>query len=606
MKRSIVSVRHFLVGLLVLGCFAHGIRLQAQDTRASVATAFENSGDYKSAARLWQSVLSDNPNDDRAFFGVVRSLKALQNYAGLTDIVEQKLQHKRSRQVLVVWAQVLVKTNRGADADGVWDEILSSDKAKPDLFAEVAKAQLEVQQSANAIATLLKARSACDDDGLFADDLSQLYAANGDYRHGSAEVLTAFFRSGNLQMAEGRLSAFMQGDTAMRYLKQFMSEQASTYDDKFSFLRLYQWFLRESKSYDEAFVVAQRMDKLHGGNGRDVIEFADQCRMDGHQDVAIKAYSFLVAQKRHDDIGQSAAFGYASCMEARFREGKVLQSSEVEPVIAMYRDIISDFPNTYTAADAQLHIARCYDRYLHDSPSAIKEYTVLTQSYTGFPQSSTGTVELGLAYLHADDLDHARTNFTLALSLVRVGTSASVSQAALFYLAELNFYQCQFDSALSYYNRIEQHAESEFANDAIERLTAIALHRDDSLDFQLYAHACMRVAQYRYADACVLLDQVGSQSRDADLAEVALVMAADVSFKAADYPAVYRYVDRLKQRNAESIYADKALYLNAQSLEAEGKNDLASQKYLELLARFPSSPFIQDSREKIRKLRGES
>jgi outer membrane protein assembly factor BamD (BamD/ComL family) len=174
----------------------------------------------------------------------------------------------------------------------------------------------------------------------------------------------------------------------------------------------------------------------------------------------------------------------------------------------------------------------------------------------------------------------------------------------LFALAELQFFHQGYDSALALYGRIEQTPESEFANDAIERMTTIQLNRKDTTLLGTFATASLLAVQSKTDEAVRQFDELASQKLNTDLAEVSLMKSIELSAQRKDIAGVHKRVQNLAQLNAESIYADKALLLDAEMSAAEGNNQQALQSYQELLAKFPRSLYIQDARERVRKLRG--
>ncbi len=578
--------------------------VQAQDERPKVAQSYEQSGDYRSAARLWQSLYSENPSNEASYQGIVRCFKALNNYSALLEIAQDKLKRKKTIRVQLLIAQCFVKTGKSDEARSWWDEVMSSSEANAALYRDVAQAQIEVQQYEEAIRTLIKGRDRLDDPSIFAEELAQIYASRGDYKNGVQEVLIAFERNRNLQLAQGRLSAFMQNDSAKVFMKEAMSNAASRNDDSPQFLRLYEWFLREGRLYDDAFGVVQRIDKLIQAQGREVLMFADQCRMDGLQDLAMKAYSSLLEKQKKGEIAQLAAFGYAGSVESRFRDGRAVGEAEVRRVIELYRDIISTWPQSSSAADAQLRIARCYASYLANPDKAVEEYTLLTKQYPMYPQALQARMEIGSCYVQQSKLDEAAASYKSLLSDPNLGRQPRLQQGLLFARGELYFFRAQYDSALADYARIEQSPESEFANDAIDRMTTIQINRKDTLLLQRLSTASLFATQLKLEDALRVFDELAGNTQNPDLAEVALIRSAELCMQARRTAEVHKRVRALAQRNVESIYADKALFLDAEASSVEGNIQEAVQGYTNLLNSFPRSLYVQDARERIRKLRG--
>ncbi|MFM8569700.1 MAG: tetratricopeptide repeat protein, partial [Candidatus Kapaibacterium sp.] len=117
----------------------------AQGSRAAVARSYEQSGDYRSAARLWQTLYEEDPKNEEVFLGVCRTLTALDNAQALRDIVGARLQKYRTFATLVIHGQLLWKSGNVAGAVDAWDEAVSKGTASDRGYMDVARAQLEVR-----------------------------------------------------------------------------------------------------------------------------------------------------------------------------------------------------------------------------------------------------------------------------------------------------------------------------------------------------------------------------------------------------------------------------------------------------------------------------
>lgn len=590
---------------IILLILIFSVNVYAQDERAKVANAYEQTGDYRNAARLWQELLKQNPNDENAFNGVVRTLKALDNYPGLVDVVKEKVQRTRNAKTLALYGQVLYKAKQPEEADKAWNEALQAKPLRKENYREVVLAQIEIRLSDKAIATMLQERKAFTNEIDFADELAQLYSAKGDIDNGVKEILKAFSITNNIQQAEGRLTAMMNSDSTSSLVGGHMDAMAKQNDDSPPMMQLYQWFLRQSKQYAKAFECTKRLDKIVNGGGREIVNFAEQSRTDGQLDVAIQAFSYILDMDKKNQYRQYAYYGYARALEAKVRSSSAMTEKEVNDIITLYRDIINDNPKGNFAPEAQYHIANLYNTQTANTKAAMEEYQNLIKTYQYHPITALGVIELGNMYLQLNDIASASRYYSIAVNQYS-GINPQSLDRALFAMADVHFYQHQFDSALVLYQRIAQNTESEFANDAIEKSTMITLTKDDTVNLTTFASAELKQYQKKYDEAIGLYSTVASSKQSPDLAERSYLEMADIMFKQKNYSKSREYYAKLIELNPETIYGDGILLSIANSFVLENDKQTAIKILNELLAKFPRSIYLQEAREKIRKLRGDA
>ena len=600
-------IRHFTIDTFIILVFVTSIlsvTIRAQDERAKVAEAYEQSGDYRSAARLWQELYTATPSNDIFFNGVVRTLKSLNNYSSLVDIIKERVARKKNTKLLALYGQVLYKSGKEKEAQQAWAEALSQQPITIETFKEVASTQIEIRLVDYTINTLTTARTTFNNETIFADDLSQLYASKGDYKNGIREVLKSFELSANLQSTQGRLSAYMVSDTAIQFIAEQMKKSANDNEDNYGFQKLYEWFLRETKQYDKAFEVVKRVDKLTKSNGRELLAFADQARMEGQHEAALKAYSVVMSSGKKNELSQFAYYGYARTLEAR-TENSLLNSDQLSELLQRYHELVSEFPGTNIAAESQLRIARITASQLRNTSQAIDEYSKVIKEYSSFPSSGDAVIELGNTYLMNDDIQRATVMYRQA-EREYSRRFPNLLDRALYMLGELYFFQAKFDSAKVLYDVLSNKSESEFANDAIERGTIIGVNQEDTTLLTLYSQAALKAFQRKYDDAFLLYKKLYSQKLNPDLAEASYYKAGEMLFNKKDYVRCREVFTQLTIANPETIYGDRVLFFLGASFAAESNKTEAIKYYQELLMKFPRSILLQETRERIRKLRGDA
>jgi len=192
---------------------------QGLESQLNMAESYEKSGDLKNAARVYSEVYRLNPKNTRCFFGLARTMKALNQYSGLLPFVEEQLNYTKSADIYILYGEVLWKTGKPKEAVTAWDQAIETAPGNEAAYDELSNVQINLMLFDKAIATLLKARKELDKVRIFSDKLCQLYIATGNYKDGVTEVLDALQITNNLQAAQGKLSALMYNEEARKYIR---------------------------------------------------------------------------------------------------------------------------------------------------------------------------------------------------------------------------------------------------------------------------------------------------------------------------------------------------------------------------------------------------
>ena len=362
-----------------------------------------------------------------------------------------------------------------------------------------------------------------------------------------------------------------------------------------AFMRLYEWFLREIHKADEACSIVENLDARLKANGRELVNFAETMRAEGNYGVAMRAFSRVIRMGTTSDMAQYAAFGYASCVEATSTEDT--SSSAHRDVIALYENIVRDYPRTSTAADALLHIANLRERNSDPLDQIIDVYQSLRKNFVGLPQSVRATVALAKIKLMNDSAQVAMN--VLAEALAMPACTEDIIDEVLFRRAELYLYMGETDSATSVYESIIDRPESEYANDAIDRTTCIRLIRGDSVLLYQYARASKLRFVRKATESLVLWEVMSKRVDNPDFAEIAGLQAAEICLEQQLYDQALSYCTRIVSAS-ESINIDRAMAMQARIYRAMGNKQESLKTYEELLRLFPRSIYVREARTALR------
>jgi len=594
---------------------------ETEQRKLRLAQSYEQSGDHRNAARLYQELYEANKHQAEYFDGTVRSLLALGNPNGVVSLVEEQLQlhvqHKQSElrlvELLALKGDVLWKTGKTAQASEAWKQALTtagSMRIKRDsAYIRLARAQVQNRVFDQAIATLTQARTDLNAPLAFTDDLSQLYGAVGNYAAGVQEVLTLLKIQGSLNVAQGRIAAYLINDKGIAQTNDALERAASAEPNNPLVQRLLLYFLRETKQFDRAVDVAAHVDGLVNAQGRELLAFAELSRRERQYSTALKAFGLVIDKGKRNPNALSALYGYARTMESRLQDSGALSSSEASTILDRYRQIVNDYPNTPYAAEAQYRLSVLLHASLGKSEQAVQELTRLLEQFRAYPIAAKGAVELGNIYITLRQTSKAESAFRLASTAFP--HSPTERDEALFRLAELEYFRCALDSAQEHFGALAVNTNADIANDALEMLSLLDLKRSPAGNDALCAFAQAELtARQQQPDAAVskyaaLAATLAPNSPAALLGELSLLNIAKIEVARKRYDEAIKSASELLEKYPDGTYGDAALMLTGDAQAAQNRKNEAMQTYSLLLVKYPRSTFLQEARQKIRKLRGD-
>lgn len=598
-KKLFLSIVIFFVSAFFT---SHQLYCQnANEQKLRLAESYEKSGDMTSAARIYAELFKANPRNDACFQGLVRSYKTLNQYSELISVIEKKLETSNNAEILSIYGEILWRTGKTNDANQAWKKAIELNSDNPESYAFVAKAQNSLQLFDKVVATLEEARREIGQPHIFADDLSQLYVQTGNYSKGCAEILTVFEQNGNFSQAQGRLQALMNKPESTIFIQKQIEDKVKETDSQL-YYRLYGWFLRIVKKLDLALNIYKKIDEMSNAGGREIYTFGDLSRRDRQWDIALKAYSLIIEKGKKHPYVQNALFGYARTLEARFREDADLPAGFLDTIIIRYRYIIKEFPNTATADDSRFRIAQIYFDHMNRPDDAEKELSELVKSRNNSTIIAMSMNLLGDVYIMQEKFDESAKVLGNLIKTYSKNAPDEVSKSK-YRLAQIEFFTGNVDSARSYFSQLTATPSSPVANDAMQKVLLIDQNKNLNKALADYAEAEIRLLQHRSDDAIKALKNSVKLGEGSDICEAAVIKLSRLYNENKLYDSTIAIVNFLLEKMPESIYGDEAMLLKADAQTALKQNDNALKTYNDILIKFSRSIFLQEVREKIRKLR---
>jgi tetratricopeptide (TPR) repeat protein len=621
--------RSRLAALAVFALCAVVIPARAQQVdvvaRLRLAQSFEQAGEWDRAATLYESLLETGPQNFVVLEGLRRAYTELKQYDKAMDLIRrQLLGNPADDNLLAILGGLYDLAGEPQVADSIWHVVIRKDAKNPNLYRLIAAQLIDHHQYDKAIALYLEGREATKNQNLYMEELASLYGALRQYESATHEFVK-ILRTNSQQVTyiQSRLSSFTGQEEGRLAAQNVIGAEIARFPNEVPLHSILGWLFMEGKQFDAALDQYRIIDRLTKANGFEIFQFAQRAAQEHANLVAAKGFREVVDGKSAQNIMAYARFGYARAIEELSAENDTLARatgqvpptvgrgtavSETQPTfqgaLALYESLINDQPNTETAMQALYRIGiirfnRFFD--LNGALAALDRIRTMPFSSNLVYEATLSMAEVQTA---RNDLRKAREEY----SKLKTGSPDQFRDRVLFRLAELDYFEAQFDSAAAILQRISSNATNDLTNDALQLLYFIQENRGaGQAALTEFAAADLLVRQRKYSEALARFQSVALHYPETSLVDDATLRGGEMDLllnRVDDALAVFR---KVVNDLPTSILRDQAQMRIGQVYENRLRNkQKAIEAYEEVLANFPTSLFVEEARKRIRLLRGDS
>ena len=568
--------------------------------RIRMAKVYEQSGDLRSAARIYLELYEGGDRSSSMFDGVARTLVGLKQYASLLPIVEERFEASPSGGLASLAASLSARTGDPQAADEWWTKAIEVEGERESLYAMIGKDQKDLLMTTRAISSYENARRISGEPLTYARELAELYGAAGRPAEATREILLVYRLQNQLSVTYGQLSALMTSDEATQAIGRVLEEP---HDSIPTILEIRSWFYRETGNWEQAFATVKELDEQTNQRGNSILRFGRNARTAGQYDIALRAYESLLDGPKQ--IALAAAYGYARTLDDQMSQTDQIQAEQARQIIDRYRLIIDSYRDHPLSADAAYRAAVLYDQVLNDQDGARGLLTGLINRWKGTQAAADGALLLAELFVVAERPDAATDLFRSLATSQNPNTKDQQDLAALW-LADLELFDGQIQPARARYLGIVEDPRSIAANDAIERLSLLMMIQEDSIGVMEFVKGLYASRKRQYSEAARSFADAAAAAKSAEIRDRCHLEAAEMYVDLGRPLDADQHLEPIIARIPESIYGDRALVLAADLLVANGDTEGAIAALTTLLVQYPRSILAPDTRERIRQLRGDA
>jgi tetratricopeptide (TPR) repeat protein len=576
-----------------------------------LAQGFEEAGEWERAVALYEDLNKLEPNNFLFLDGLQRSYTQIKEYSKAINVIRRWLiVQPRDMIKMTTLGGLYYDSGNETAADSVWKSVIAIDPQNVQVYRVVANEMLQHRMYDQCIRMYLEGRTMSKSDVAFADELGTLYTALQDYTSATQEYLRLIKATPEqLSFIQSRLSVFTAKPEGVDAASAAVKDELKNSPDNIALHRLYAWLLSEERHYDAALEQYRIIDRLSKANGNELFNIAQRFHQERAYRTAAEAFKEIIDKYKNSSLLLYARFGYARALEELVAlTDTATPSSESQRTyntpIQVYESIAAEHSNPEVTAQSLYRIGVIKFDKLFDLNGALYAFSRMKDIPSTSNISNDAVLKTGEIQTARNDLVGARKEYE------RLSNSPLVTyqDQAAFRLAELDYFEAKFDTALSILKRFNINLNTDLANDALQ-LEYFIQENNTSAPQALteFAKADLFMHQRKYSESLVQFQNIVKHYSTALLVDDAMMKIGELYLllrRPNEAITAFRFVEDSIQL---SILKDRAQFRIAEICQTALNNKAqAIEAYEKLLAQFPNSLYVEESRKRIRQLRGDN
>jgi len=589
--RKILSIAVFFI------CF-----LGAAQNEQLANNYFER-GEFEKALVSYEELLKSQEGNYNYFQKVVECHQQLQQFEKAEKLIQSRLDKYKQGNLLIELGYNYQLQKNQEKADKYYNQAIEKIRKNAQ---EVYGIAYVFERKALVDFALLAYQTAVEKDPKmsFNFQMAVLYGQQGNISLMIDTFLDEAYKNPqNLPLIQNQLSRFMteQEDVVFNdTLKKALLLRAQKTQDVFwnDFLS---WFFIQQKEYGKAFIQLKAIYKRNPDSFTNIVSLGQMAIEDNDQDSAKEILNFVLDNTKDLELLIEA--------HSYLIEMKINHATDKDyPAITTELDaLIKEFGvSPYTLSLLKLQAE--FNAFHLNNPEKAK--TILKNAME-MPinrfQIADVKIELADILLYEEKFNQA----LLYYSQVNEDMNGDViGQEASLKTARTSYFKTDFEWASHQLKVLKSASSQLIANDALDLFLLISDNTvGDSLQVALkkFAHADFLLYQNKKKEALSQFQLILKEHKGEDIEAVTLFRIGKIYEKLGDYGNALASYDDIIRNHKESIYIDEALYFSAEIYNEQLKDpEKAKPLYEEMIFKHEDSIYFVDSRNKYRKLRGDT
>jgi tetratricopeptide (TPR) repeat protein len=587
--------------LLTVLLFLLSIWAEAQNEQ--LANNYFDRGEFEKALVSYEELLKGQQGNTNYFQRVVECYQQLQQYDKAEKAIQARLDKYRQNTLLVELGYNYQLQKNQEKANKYFDQAI--DKIKKNA-PEAYGIAYTFERKALFDYALLAYKTALETDPKlsFNFQMAMIYGQKGEPDLMiETYLLEAYQNQQNLPIIQNQLSRFMTEDADANFndsLKKALLLRAQKTQDVFwnDFLS---WFFVQQKEYGKAFIQQKAIYKRNPDSFGNIVNLAQMAISDNDQDSASEILTFVLENTNDLELLMQA---HSYLLEMKIERATAKDYPEITATLDR---LIKEFGvSPYTLE--LLELEADFTAFHLNNPEKAK---MILKNAMEMPVNRYQMADLKMQMADILLFEEKFNQALIYYSQVSEDMSGDVNgQEAQLKTAKTSYYKGDFEWASHQLKVLKSASTQLIANDAmdlfllisdntVEDSTQVALKKLARADFLLY--------QNKKPEALAQFQLILKEHKGETIEPVTLLRLGKTYEKMGDYTQALDYYANLLNNHKDCIYRDEALYYSAEIYNVN-LNDAEKAKalYEEIIFKHEDSIYFVDSRNKYRKLRGDT
>lgn len=587
--------------LLSIALLFVAIMTNAQNEQ--LANNYFDRGEFEKALVSYETLLKSQEGNYNYFQRVVECYQQLQQFDKAQKALEERINKYRQNTLLVELGFNYQLQKNQEKANKYYDQAIEKIRKNPIEIYSIAYV-FEKKALVDYALLAYKTAVAADPKLSFNFQMGVLYGQQGNTNLMIDTFLDEASKNPqNLPMIQNQLSRFMTEDVDVNFneaLKKALLIRAQKTQDVFwnDFLS---WLFIQQKEYGKAFVQQKAIYKRNPDSFANIVSLGEMAIEDNDQDSAQEILTFVLENTKDLDL-LIQAHTYLIDMKIDHALEK-----DYPAITKELADLIKEFGvSPYTLS--LLKLQADFEAFHLKNPEKAKEIL------KGAMDMPLDKYQLAEVKMELADVLLVEEKFNQALiyySQIDEDMSGDVvGQEASLKTARTSYFKTDFTWASHQLKVLKSASSQLIANDALDLFLLISDNTvEDSLQVALkkFAHGDFLLYQNKKAAALEQFQLILKEHKGEDIEAVTLLRIGKIYEKMGNFTNALTTYEEIIAKHKESIYIDEALYFSAEIYNIQLKDpEKAKPLYEEMIFKHEDSIYYVDSRNKYRKLRGDT
>lgn len=588
------------------------------NNKIMLAQSFEQAGDLEKAAAIYEEAYSTQPQNYLIFESLNRVYTQSKRYPESVQLIEQRIKNEtQDINLFGMLGTTFFLMGDEKKAFDTWDNALQTLPEKEMNYRVLANYALQRRAFEKAAEFFNKGKAISKNPELFSYDLANIYSLTMRFKEAAEEYCFILSRQPTqLSTVENRILTYSNKPGGLAQTVQVLEDWNKNDNPSYDYLlsRLY----IESKDLEKAYSLYQKIDERQQNKGLELYNFAQLVFNEGEFLLASKVFEDIVQKYPQSPYSSGAKLGYAKTQEAvldkeieaanptwkTFSEPIVIDSAKANNVVKAYGELIDEYPNSEIAFESYFRIGKLYFNKLNKIEQAKSYFERIHKDAPLSKFAVESSEQLGKIFLIEGDLIQAKKSYE---GIINNGRSSEEKRNySKYMLARINLFEGNFQQAKERLNNIISNLKDNTANDAIELSLLLNTASADSSNLVKLGKAEFLTEQRKFSEASEQYKNISSDPNAFILHHICKIREAEAVLAINNLDKSIELLNIIIEEADKNIYADKALYLLGKIYQYGFKNyPKAIESYESLLARFPNSVYLDDSRDAILILRNK-